>query len=78
MNCRNLNSINIPDHVTVIGKQAFSQCFALKSLTLPESISEIGESAFEKCDLLSLSVASGSFSEQYCIENNIRYTARRD
>ena len=45
----NVESITIPDSVTVIDEDAFYQCSQLKHITLPDSIVSIGESAFWGC-----------------------------
>ena len=47
--CHNLNSISIPNSVTLIGKDAFRDCYYLNSITIPNSVTEIGEEAFRGC-----------------------------
>ena len=44
-----LQSINIPDSVIAIGKEAFFCCTALQSINIPDSVITIGERAFECC-----------------------------
>ena len=43
-------SVNIPEEVKVIGKNAFFRCHFLHEITFPESLEEIGEDAFRACN----------------------------
>ena len=47
-----LETIAIPDTVTLIGVEAFSDCSALKNVTIPDSVTEIGSQAFYECSSL--------------------------
>ncbi|MGN1340341.1 MAG: leucine-rich repeat domain-containing protein [Oscillospiraceae bacterium] len=76
--CKQLNWINIPDSVEEIGEFAFSGCKLLESLVLPESVNTIGEDAFTGCGQLVLTVTSGSYAEQYAIDNDIEYCCNSD
>lgn len=49
--CR-LKSVTIPDCVTTIGADAFSDCDNLTSITIPNSVTTIGDRAFSACDSL--------------------------
>ena len=51
--CRELNSIIIPNGVTRIGNSAFSGCYNLSSINIPDGVTSIGESAFSDCSSLS-------------------------
>jgi hypothetical protein len=44
-----VTNITIPDSVTTIGDQAFSDCYALTSITIPNSVTNIGDYAFNFC-----------------------------
>ena len=48
-NCTNLESIIIPNSVTVIGDYAFSDCKGLTSITIPNSVTLICDFAFAYC-----------------------------
>jgi len=43
----------IPNSVTAIGNQAFSQCNRLTGITIPNSVTSIGYRAFDQCSSLS-------------------------
>lgn len=49
---RSIASIEIPEGVTTIGKQAFSYCTSLASVTLPSTLTTIEKSAFDHCTSL--------------------------
>jgi hypothetical protein len=66
--CRSLSSCSIPDGVISIGKRAFFDCRQLTNLIIPAGVKEIGEKAFDGCLMLTLSVAAGSYGEQYAQE----------
>ena len=72
-NCEALTGIIIPDGVKSIGYYAFGNCDALTSITVPESLTEIGDYAFGTAKSLTVTVPRGSYPEQYCKDNNIRY-----
>ena len=72
--CGGLTSVTILDGVTSIGDYAFSGCSGLTSVMIPNSVTGIGYAAFDERDSLTLSVIAGSYAEQYCIQNNLRYT----
>lgn len=46
---QNLESIEIPNTVTMIGASAFYNCSSLTSITIPNSVTSIGNSAFFSC-----------------------------
>lgn len=45
-------SVELPETVTAIGKNAFASCAQLISVKLPSSLESIGDFAFAKCDKL--------------------------
>ena len=45
-NCTNLQEINLPDTVEIIGKQAFYKCIQVVSIHLGSAIRQIGTQAF--------------------------------
>ncbi len=57
---KSLESVTLPESVTVIGESAFSCCTNLQSIYLPQSLEEIGEDAFYGCEeLTSISIPDG-------------------
>lgn len=74
-NCRQLQSVRIPDGVEIIGDEAFSGCAGLDSIELPGSVTEIGTEAFFGCSSLSSlrlsegleTVGRAAFSYCHCL-----------
>jgi len=64
---------SIPDSVTTIGRNAFSNCTKLSSIVIPESVTTIESGAFYNCRLLaSISlpgnlISIGESAFQYCV-----------
>lgn len=53
-------AVIIPDDVTEIGDEVFSNCTNLKSITIPGSVSEIGFEAFYACtNLVNVTISNG-------------------
>lgn len=73
-NC-DFETINIPDGVKYIYRNAFFNCSKLNSITVPSSVIKIGSSAFEGCVLLSdICVApSTAFAGEKCLYNTAFY-----
>ena len=57
-NCASLESIIIPDSVTIIGYSAFEYCGKLTSITIPDSVTSIGYDAFSDCTSLTSVIIS--------------------
>ena len=75
--CENqaLTSIMIPDGVTSIEDFTFSNCKNLTSVIIPPSVTSISKNAFNLIEsTVVLKVVSGSYAEQYAIDNNIAYS----
>lgn len=68
-----LTEINIPDGVTEIDGTAFYQCVSLEKLVIPDTVKHIGEYAFRNCSKLTAVVVKGSYAEEYCNRNNIKF-----
>lgn len=50
--CKNLETVNIGEGVTMVNSWQFYQCYALKDVSLPESLKYIYNSAFSCCTSL--------------------------
>ena len=71
--CRSLTDIRIPESVTRIDKFAFANCISLKEINIPGGVTSIGDNAFSGCPDLTVTVTPGSYGEQYCISNGLKY-----
>lgn len=70
-----LVSITIPSSVVILGESLFSDCDKLETVVVPKSVIKIGYGCFSDSDNLTLQVASGSYAEQYAVNNDIPYVA---
>lgn len=52
LNCRNLQTVELPSSLNTIGISAFSNCKKLTMINLPEGVDAIEECAFENCSNL--------------------------
>lgn len=60
-NCWTLETIIIPNSVTIIGQGAFKDCSCLLSVEIPDSVTSIGIEAFMACERLqTITFAKGS------------------
>ena len=50
--CEYLESVELPDSVTVIGMQAFSDCVSLDRIVLPEALEKLEYGTFSGCEAL--------------------------
>ena len=52
-----METINLPNTLTLIGKDAFTYCYGLTEINIPSSIKQIDEYAFYNCtNLLTVNV----------------------
>lgn len=72
-NCSALRVVIIPQNLRNIGDFAFLSCHELEEISLPKSVSEIGMRAFTDCPKLTVTVVKGSYAEEYCKENHIKF-----
>lgn len=55
----NITSIEIPNSVDVIGKEAFYDCYNLKMVTISERVEKVAKSAFFQCAKLKIVIIKG-------------------
>ena len=75
--CIQINSITIPDSVTLIEEDAFNSCSSLTSIIIGNSVTSIGEEAFEDCSSLSsvtipdsvITIGEEAFEDCYNLTN---------
>ena len=63
----------VPAWITAIGESAFQLDHNLKSVVVPAGVTTIGANAFDNCPSLTVTVEEGSYAQQYCEENGVRY-----
>lgn len=68
MACTGLTSIDIPNSVTEIGREAFENCTGLTTINISNSVAKIGEFAFSGCTGITSIDMPNSIS---CIEHGI-------
>ena len=71
--CSALTELVLPDGLKTVYGNALRDCSALTSVYLPDSVSYMASSAFCGCANVVLSVAEGSYAEQWAITNNVKY-----
>lgn len=69
--CDGLVSVNLPEGISRIGKQAFQHCNNLSSINIPSTVVEIGSSTFENCESLK---TAGPIEGNYNIEIALKDT----
>ena len=74
-NCKSLTDVRLPNRITDIKEYTFSGCSSLTSIVIPKSVTEIDDYAFLGCDNLTFTVTSGSYAEQFCKKNGLKYVA---
>ncbi|WP_160327058.1 leucine-rich repeat protein [Tractidigestivibacter scatoligenes] len=77
--CTSLASVELPSGVTSISWNAFAHCGSLTDLYLPDGVAWIGGGSgydFTKESTVTLSVARGTYAEQWAKDHNVRYTSR--
>lgn len=50
--CESLESVNLPDNITIIGEKAFMGCISLENIMLPNGLQFIEMGAFAMCESL--------------------------
>jgi hypothetical protein len=63
MGCTSLQSVIIPDGVTILNSSVFSDCTAMTSVTIPRSVRTIDGLAFCNCTALNEIRYRGSIQE---------------
>ena len=63
MGCSSLRSIELPEGLTEIGDEAFSDCSSLRSVELLAGLTTIGDEAFYSCDSLNSVTIPASVTE---------------
>ena len=72
-NCTSLAEICLPEGLQKIRTAAFRNCSSLQTLAIPESVDFISSDVFEKCKQLTIRVKAGSYAEEYCKKNRLKF-----
>ena len=74
MNCSRLKKVELHEKLNSIGERAFFGCSNLDFIIIPDSVQQIGQDAFTGTDdMFIVQCSFGSFAEQYCRKNKIKY-----
>lgn len=72
--CEGLTSVEFRDGLEAInGKELFGGCYDLKSIVLPDSLKSIEKDAILNEQNLTIYCNSGTYAEQYALENGISH-----
>ena len=72
--CTALKKVELHEKLNVIGERAFFGCSSLDFIIIPDSVQQIGQDAFTGTDKQFIIQCSfGSFAEEYCRKNKIKY-----
>lgn len=71
--CTSLETITLPYKISKIGDGAFCNCNSLKTIIIPGSILEISPDAFYNCADVTINGITGTYSEEFAKENNIKF-----
>ena len=66
-----VTKVVVPENVTTIEKEAFSNALALEEVELPHSVSQIADDAFSGCENLTLVVYPDTYAQTYAEEHKI-------
>ena len=73
LRCSSLSDVKLNEGLESIQRIAFAYCTSLEYIEIPQSVSFIDRTAFYGDDNLTLGVYSGSYAQEYAIDNNITY-----
>lgn len=71
--CISLRFVVLPPQLTEIGYGSFSGCTKLEEIDIPKSVTAIRTNTFIDCHKLTAAVDKGSYAEEYCKENHIKF-----
>ena len=73
--CEKIKRVTLPKGLETIGEECFSFCENLVSVSIPASVTDIGNGAFaEVHEKFKATVVRNSYAEEYCKENDIRFS----
>ncbi len=72
--CSKLETVMIPETMTVIPKYAFRGMSSLKKIWIGEQVTQIGTCAFDDCSNLIIHGVAGSYAETYAADHSIPFS----
>ncbi len=75
-NCAKLTDVTLPNSVEIIKGYAFNDCYGLENFYMSQNVNHIKNTAFDDCFMMVMSVAEGTYGEEFARENNIEYVVR--
>lgn len=76
--CTSLNNVQLSNNITTIESYAFAGCSSLTNIYIPSTVTSIDPTAFSSNPQLTITCDSGSYAEQYCIDNGIPYEIKAE
>lgn len=71
--CTTLSDVQISSNITTIDIYAFTGCTSLEKIYIPSTVTSIASNSFSSNPQLTIICDSGSYAEQYCIDNGLTY-----
>ena len=68
-----VKSVEVEKGITSIGNFVFADCENLEYIVIPISVTQIGDDTFDGCEDFMVRGYSGSFAEEYALENGIPF-----
>ena len=74
VSCNSLKEVTIETGVETLEERVFEGCPSLEKCYFPDTVTKIDYNVFHQCENINVYVPKNSFAEQYCKENEIKYT----
>ena len=75
-NCAKVKTITLPNSVEMIKGYAFDDCYELENFYMSQNVNHIKNTAFGDCTKMVMSVAKGTYGEEFAKSSNLNYAVR--